>query len=78
MVNWEFYDNQTPSSLKELLDGAKNSNPPAPTRGPNKLRTWKENSVTLAGLPDGVAHEGVQAGEPSMLGLKLHKSGKGK
>jgi NADH-quinone oxidoreductase subunit E len=78
MVNWEFYDNQTPATLKALLDGAKNSTPPAPTRGPNKLRTWKENSVTLAGLPDGVANEGVQAGEPSLLGLKLHKSGKGK
>jgi len=77
MVNWEFYDNQTPTSVKKILDGAIAGNPPAPTRGPNKLRTWKENSATLAGLPDGVAHEGVQAGEPSLLGLKLHKSGKG-
>ena len=77
MVNWEFYDNQTPTSAKNLVDGIRNGNPPAPTRGPNKLRTWKENSETLAGLPDGVAHEGVSAGAPSLLGLNIHKSGKG-
>jgi NADH-quinone oxidoreductase subunit E len=27
----------------------------------------------LAGLNDGRAHEGVQAGEPSLLGLKIAK-----
>jgi hypothetical protein len=27
--------------------------PPAPTRGPNKLPTFKENSRVLAGLDDG-------------------------
>lgn len=71
MVNWEFYDNQTPQSVRELIDGARNGNPPAPTRGPNSLRTWKENSEVLAGLSDGLAGEGVQAGDPSLLGLKI-------
>lgn len=70
MVNWEFYDNQTVQSVKELVDSARAGNPPAPTRGPNKLRTWKENSAVLAGISDGLAHEGVQAGEPTLLGLK--------
>jgi NADH-quinone oxidoreductase subunit E len=74
MVNWEFYDNQTPSSVKDLVDGARNGNPPAPTRGPKKLRTWKENSAVLAGLSDGLADEGVQAGEASLLGLNVAKS----
>jgi NADH-quinone oxidoreductase subunit E len=50
-------------------------NPPAPTRGPNKLPTWKENSAVLAGLSDGRANEGVQAGEPTLLGLKIAKEG---
>ena len=75
MVNWEFYDNQTPESLRELVDGARAGNPPAPTRGPKKLRTWKENSAVLAGLSDGLAGEGLQAGEASLRGLKISKSG---
>ena len=74
MVNWEFYDNQTPASVNELLDGVKSGNPPAPTRGPSKLRTWKENSAVLAGLSDGLAEEGLQAGEASLLGLNIAKS----
>ena len=75
MVNWEFYDNQTVQSVKDLVDGARSGNPPAPTRGPNKLRTWKQNSEVLAGISDGLANEGVQAGEPTLLGLKKAKGG---
>jgi NADH-quinone oxidoreductase subunit E len=76
MVNWEFYDNQTPQSVKDLVDAARNGNPPAPTRGPSKLRTWRENEAVLAGLNDGLANEGVQAGEASLRGLNSHKAGK--
>jgi NADH-quinone oxidoreductase subunit E len=76
MANWEFYDNQSVESAKSLVDGARAGNPPAPTRGPNKLVNWKEASAVLAGLNDGRAHEGVQAGEPTLLGLKLSKEGK--
>ncbi len=75
MVNWEFYDNQTVSSVKDLVDGARAGNPPAPTRGPKNLRTWKQNSAVLAGISDGLANEGVQAGEPTLLGLKKAKGG---
>ena len=75
MVNWEFYDNQTVQSTKDLVDAARAGNPPAPTRGPNKLRTWKENSAVLAGISDGLANEGVQACEPTLLGLKKAKGG---
>jgi len=75
MVNWEFYDNQTVQSTKDLVDAVRAGNPPAPTRGPNKLRTWKENSAVLAGISDGLANEGVQAGEPTLLGLKKAKGG---
>jgi NADH-quinone oxidoreductase subunit E len=73
MVNWEFYDNQTPSSVRDLVDATRAGNPPAPTRGPNSLRTWKENSAVLAGLSDGLAEEGVQAGPASLLGLEIAK-----
>ena len=76
MANWEFYDNQTVESAKALVDGARAGNPPAPTRGPNRLVTYKEASAVLAGLDDGLAREGVQAGEATLLGLKLSKEGK--
>jgi NADH-quinone oxidoreductase subunit E len=75
MVNWEFYDNQTPQSVRELVDGARAGNPPAPTRGPSTLRTWKQNSAVLAGISDGLAGEGVSAGEPSKLGLNIAQKG---
>ena len=75
MVNWEFYDNQTVQSVKDLVDGARAGNPPAPTRGPKTLRTWKQNSAVLAGISDGLANEGVQAGAPTLFGLKKAKGG---
>ena len=76
MANWEFYDNQTVQSAKDLVDSIRAGNPKPPTRGPNKLVTWKEASAVLAGVNDGLSNEGVQAGEPSLLGLKLSKEGK--
>ena len=75
MVNWEFYDNQTVESVKNLVDGARSGNPPAPTRGPKTLRTWKQNSSVLAGISDGLSGEGVHAGETTLLGLKKAKGG---
>ena len=75
MVNWEFYDNQTVESAKNLVDGARSGNPPTPTRGPKTLRTWKQNSAVLAGISDGLSGEGVQAGTPTLLGLKKAKGG---
>ena len=76
MANWEFYDNQTVESAKDLVDSMRAGKPKPPTRGPNHLVTWKEASAVLAGLDDGLANEGVQAGEPTLLGLKLSKAGK--
>jgi NADH-quinone oxidoreductase subunit E len=76
MVNWEFYDNQTPQSVKDLVDSARAGKPTPPTRGPKTLRTWKQNSEVLAGLNDGLASEGVSAGEATLLGLKIAKGGK--
>jgi len=76
MANWEFYDNQSVESAKDLVDSMRSGNPTPPTRGPNSLVTWKEASAVLAGINDGKAHEGVQAGGPSLLGLKISKEGK--
>jgi len=76
MVNWEFYDNQTPQSVKDLVDSARAGKPTPPTRGPKTLRTWKQNSEVLAGLNDGLSNEGVAAGEATLLGLRIAKGGK--
>lgn len=78
MANWEFYDNQTVESAKSLVDGARAGNPPAPTRGPNRLVTYKQASAVLAGLDDGLAGEGVQAGSATLLGLNLARKMEGK
>jgi NADH-quinone oxidoreductase subunit E len=73
MVNWEFYDNQDPQSLRSLLDACTNGNPPAPTRGPSRLVSFKEMSRVLAGFNDGLGKEGVTAGPPSLVGLEIAK-----
>lgn len=73
MANWEFYDNQTVQSSIDLVDSMRSGIPKPPTRGPNTLVTWKQASSVLAGINDGKAHEGVQAGQPTLLGLKISK-----
>ena len=73
MVNWEFYDNQTVQSTKDLVDSCRAGKPIPPTRGPKELPTWKANSELLAGVNDGKAGEGVSAGEATLLGLKISR-----
>ncbi|MDX6741740.1 NADH-quinone oxidoreductase subunit NuoE [Actinocorallia sp. A-T 12471] len=73
MVNWEFYDNQTPDSAKQLVDDLRAGRQVPPTRGPNGLCTFKEASRVLAGINDGRAGEGVQAGPESLVGLEIAK-----
>jgi NADH-quinone oxidoreductase subunit E len=72
-VNWEFYDNQTPQSARDLVDACRAGTPPPPTRGPSKLTTFKEVSRVLAGFNDGLGAEGVAAGPASLAGLELAK-----
>ncbi|WP_017593298.1 NADH-quinone oxidoreductase subunit NuoE [Nocardiopsis potens] len=71
MVNWEFFDNQTPESAKRLVDDLRLGNDVAPTRGAGPVCTWKQASRVLAGFSDGRAGEGPQAAGPSLEGLKL-------
>ena len=71
MVNWEFFDNQSPTSTRELVDDLRQGKPVVPTRGASSVVTWKEASKVLAGFSDGRANEGVSAGPESLLGLKL-------
>jgi NADH-quinone oxidoreductase subunit E len=73
MVNWEFFDNQTPASASELVNDLKAGKAVKPTRGPNQLCSWKHVSRVLAGFNDGLADEGPTAGGPSLEGLKIAK-----
>lgn len=68
MVNWEFYDNQTPSSARELVDGLRGGTPPAPSRGA-PLCTFRETARTLAGLTD-PSMPGGAPGTATLAGLR--------
>jgi NADH-quinone oxidoreductase subunit E len=71
MVNWEFFDQQTPSSARTLVDDLRSGQPVRPTRGPSRVCTFKQVSRTLAGFSDGLADEGPGAAGPSLVGLRL-------
>jgi NADH-quinone oxidoreductase subunit E len=71
MVNWEFYDNQTPSSARDLVDGLRAGDPPVPTRGA-PLCTFRETARILAGLPDPrPATNAGEAGAATLAGLRI-------
>ncbi len=71
MVNWEFFDNQTPTTARRLVDDIKADKPLVPTRGANTVCTFKQMSRVLAGFDDGRADEGVGANGATLEGLKL-------
>ncbi|MFF7310334.1 NADH-quinone oxidoreductase subunit NuoE [Streptomyces sp. NPDC008137] len=75
MVNWEFFDNQTPGSAKRLVDDLRAGRAVTPTRGA-PMCTFKETARVLAGFPDerdGAVESGGSAGPASLIGLKLAK-----
>ena len=74
MVNWEFFDDMTPDSARQLVDDLRAGNKVTPTRGPSRLCTWKQASRILAGFGDGQATEGPSAGPASLVGLELAKA----
>jgi NADH-quinone oxidoreductase subunit E len=71
MVNWEFFDNQTPQTAIELVDQLRNGQGATPTRGADNVCTWKQAERVLAGYYDGRADEGVAAGPATLEGLNL-------
>jgi NADH-quinone oxidoreductase subunit E len=71
MVNWEFFDNQTPESARQLVDDLRSGQPVKPTRGADSVCTWREAERVLAGFYDGRADEGEAAGPATLVGLKL-------
>ncbi|SCD50315.1 NADH-quinone oxidoreductase subunit E [Streptomyces sp. ScaeMP-e83] len=75
MVNWEFFDNQTPESATQLVDDLIAGRTVEPTRGA-PLCSYKETARILAGFPDerpGAVEASGGAGPASLVGLKLAK-----
>jgi NADH-quinone oxidoreductase subunit E len=70
MVNWEFFDNQTVESARELVDRLRAGEQVRSTRGP-VVQHFRAVERVLAGFPDGLAGEGPAAGPPSLVGLEL-------
>ncbi|MEU8897389.1 NADH-quinone oxidoreductase subunit NuoE [Nocardia sp. NPDC048505] len=71
MVNWEFFDNQTPESAQALVDALRTGQAVTPTRGAT-LCTFKQTARILAGFPD--ERPGVldgPAGEATLAGLTV-------
>ena len=73
MVNWEFFDNQTPESARVVVDRLGGGEQVAPSRGANSVCTFKQMSRVLAGFADGRADEGIGAGPATLAGLDLAK-----
>ena len=71
-ANWEFLDNMTPESAIDVVEKLAGGKEVMSTRGP-RIRTFKENELTLAGFDDGLVDEGVQADEQMLAGLKRAK-----
>jgi NADH-quinone oxidoreductase subunit E len=71
MVNWEFFDNQTPETARSLVDSLRAGESVTPTRGASSVCTWREAERVLAGFYDGRADEGSAAGPATLEGLKL-------
>ncbi|MGW0252218.1 NADH-quinone oxidoreductase subunit NuoE [Nocardia goodfellowii] len=71
MVNWEFFDNQTPESAQALVDALRAGQQVTPSRGAT-LCTFKQTARILAGFPD--ERPGVldgAAGEATLAGLRV-------
>jgi NADH-quinone oxidoreductase subunit E len=73
LANWEFFDNMTPRSTCQLADDLRAGKAVAPSRGADRVCSWRQASRILAGFPDGQATEGHTGGAPTLAGLRIAK-----
>ncbi|WP_024805135.1 NADH-quinone oxidoreductase subunit NuoE [Nocardia sp. BMG51109] len=72
MVNWEFFDNQTPGSARALVDALRGGEQVTGTRSGAPLCTFRDTARLLAGFPD--ERPGANDGEPgpaTLAGLRI-------
>ena len=68
MVNWEFFDNQTPESARNLVDTLRAGEQVTSTRG-RRLCTFRETERILAGY---ATHSNDHTiGAPTLAGLHV-------
>lgn len=71
MVNWEFFDNQTPSSARELVDELRSGRAVTPTRGAS-LCTFRDTARILAGFADErPGSNDAPVGDATLAGLRV-------
>lgn len=70
MVNWEFFDEQTPTSAVDLVDQLRAGEPVQSTRGAT-ITSWRDAERVLAGFEDGRVDEGPAASGSSLAGLEI-------
>lgn len=73
MVNWEFFDNQTPESAIDVVDKLRSGETIQSPRGAT-ITSWREAERVIAGFEDGRADEGPSAGHASLVGLDIAKA----
>ncbi|RVW03603.1 NADH-quinone oxidoreductase subunit NuoF [Rhodococcus spongiicola] len=77
MVNWEFFDNQTPTSAIEVVDALRAGKSVTPTRGA-PLCSFRDTTRILAGFPDprpAALEAGGGAGPATVAGLQVSREG---
>jgi NADH-quinone oxidoreductase subunit E len=70
MVNWEFFDNQTPSSAIELANSLRSGQAVTPSRG-GPLCSFRQTARILAGLDGGGGDDGGKPGAATLAGLRV-------
>ncbi len=71
MVNWEFFDDQTPSSARDLVDALRSGQLPTPSRS-SSLCTFRDTARILAGLPNTDGGDGgAPTGTATLAGLRI-------
>lgn len=71
MVNWEFFDNQTPSSARDLVDDLRSGATVTPTRGA-PMCTFTQTARILAGFPDErTGANDAAPGDATLAGLQV-------
>jgi len=72
-ADWEFMDNATVDSTRDMIEKLRGGEPVESTRGP-QIRSFKQTERSLAGFDDGLADEGGNNADAVMLrGLKVAK-----
>ncbi|SKB05710.1 NADH-quinone oxidoreductase subunit NuoE [Aeromicrobium choanae] len=70
MVNWEFFDNQTPESAMDVVDKLRSGETVQSPRGAT-ITSWREAERVIGGFEDGLVDEGPAAGPASLVGLEI-------